>query len=363
MINEDELKLAALENAEQNGIVFIDEIDKVAKRQETSGADVSREGRAARPAAAGRGLHRFDQGRHDQNRPYPVYRLGRFSPVQTQRPDSRAAGRLPIRVELAALTVDDFVRILREPNASLTEQYTALMETEGVSLEFTDDGLARIAEVAWQVNEKQENIGARRLHTVMERLLETISFEASDMTSQTVTRSTPITSTSNSASCRSTKTCHNTSLMKPTEIKLHKQSRVLEISFEDGSTFKLPTEYLRVYSPSAEVRGHGPGQEVLQIGKEDVAINDIEPIGHYAIKLVFDDNHDSGIYSWDYLYELAQPTTIAGRTISTASTRPDTLTTTRRPKHGYDFRLYSRQSFDSWHEYSGMLRPQSGMVA
>ncbi len=92
--------------------------------------------------------------------------------------------------------------------------------------------------------------------------------------------------------------------MKPTEINLHKVSRVLELSFEDGSNFKLPAEYLRVYSPSAEVQGHAPGQEVLQIGKEDVGINDIEPIGHYAIKLVFDDNHDSGIYSWDYLYEL-----------------------------------------------------------
>jgi ATP-dependent HslUV protease ATP-binding subunit HslU len=95
-------------------------------------------------------------------------------------------GRLPIRVELSALTVKDFIRILREPNASLTEQYTALMETEGVKLEFTDDSLARIAEVAWQVNEKQENIGARRLHTVMERLLETVSFEASDIPDQTI---------------------------------------------------------------------------------------------------------------------------------------------------------------------------------
>jgi len=92
--------------------------------------------------------------------------------------------------------------------------------------------------------------------------------------------------------------------MKPTEINLHKVSRVLELSFEDGSNFKLPVEYLRVYSPSAEVQGHGPGQEVLQIGKEDVNIDNIEPMGHYAIKLAFDDNHDSGIFSWDYLYEL-----------------------------------------------------------
>ncbi len=92
--------------------------------------------------------------------------------------------------------------------------------------------------------------------------------------------------------------------MKPTEINLHKLSRILELSFEDGSSFQLPVEYLRVYSPSAEVQGHGPGQEVLQVGKEDVNIDSIEPIGHYAVKLAFDDNHDSGIYSWDYLYEL-----------------------------------------------------------
>ena len=94
--------------------------------------------------------------------------------------------------------------------------------------------------------------------------------------------------------------------MKPTDIRLHKLSRVLELTFEDGTTFKLPAEYLRVYSPSAEVQGHGPGQEVLQVGKEDVGIDNIEPIGHYAIKLFFDDNHHTGLYSWDYLYELGE---------------------------------------------------------
>ncbi len=92
--------------------------------------------------------------------------------------------------------------------------------------------------------------------------------------------------------------------MKPTQINLHQRSRILEISFEDGAQFSMPVEYLRVYSPSAEVQGHGPGQEVLQVGKEDVNIERIEPIGHYAVRLVFDDNHDSGLYSWDYLYEL-----------------------------------------------------------
>ncbi len=94
--------------------------------------------------------------------------------------------------------------------------------------------------------------------------------------------------------------------VKPSEINFHKVSRILELSFDDGSNFKLPTEYLRVYSPSADVQGHGPGQEVLQIGKEDVNIARIEPVGHYALCLIFDDNHDTGIYSWEYLYQLGE---------------------------------------------------------
>ncbi len=186
MINEDELKLAALENAEQNGIVFIDEIDKVTKRQDTSGADVSREGvqRDLLPLVEGctvstrAGMIKTDHILFIASGAFHVSKPSDLIP--------ELQGRLPIRVELSALTIQDFIRILREPNASLTEQYTALMETEGVKLHFTDDALARIAEVAWQVNEKQENIGARRLHTVMERLLETVSFDASDMPDQTI---------------------------------------------------------------------------------------------------------------------------------------------------------------------------------
>ena len=186
MINEDEIKLNALENAEQNGIVFIDEIDKVTKRQETSGADVSREGvqRDLLPLVEGctvstrAGMIKTD---HILFIASGAFHLSKPSDLIPE-----LQGRLPIRVELSALTVQDFIRILREPNASLTEQYTALMETEGVELAFSDDGLARIAEVAWQVNEKQENIGARRLHTVMERLLETVSFDASDMPDQKI---------------------------------------------------------------------------------------------------------------------------------------------------------------------------------
>jgi ATP-dependent HslUV protease ATP-binding subunit HslU len=187
MINEDELKLTALENAEQNGIVFIDEIDKVAKRQESSGGgDVSREGvqRDLLPLVEGctvstkAGTIKTDHILFIASGAFHISKPSDLIP--------ELQGRLPIRVELSALTVEDFVRILREPDASLTEQYMALMATEGITINFTDDSLARIAEVAFQVNEKQENIGARRLHTVMERLLETISFDASDMPDQTI---------------------------------------------------------------------------------------------------------------------------------------------------------------------------------
>ncbi len=187
LINEDELKLGALENAEQNGIVFIDEIDKVAKRGETSGTDVSREGVQRDLLPLVEGCTVSTKAGMIQTDHILFIASGAFHVSKPSDLIPELQGRLPIRVELSALTVEDFVRILREPNASLTEQYTALMETEGVSLTFTEDALARIAEVAFQVNEKQENIGARRLHTVMERLLETISFEASDMVDQALT--------------------------------------------------------------------------------------------------------------------------------------------------------------------------------
>ncbi len=180
MVNDDDLKQTALDNVEQNGIVFIDEIDKVAKRSGNSGGDVSREGvqRDLLPLVEGctvttkLGMIKTD---HILFIASGAFHLSKPSDLVPE-----LQGRLPIRVELQALTVNDFVRILKEPDASLTEQYVALMETEDVTLEFTDEGLQKIAEVAFQVNEKQENIGARRLHTVLERLLESISFEASD---------------------------------------------------------------------------------------------------------------------------------------------------------------------------------------
>ncbi|WP_320838688.1 ATP-dependent protease ATPase subunit HslU [Zhongshania sp.] len=181
LVNEEELKARAVEAAEQNGIVFIDEIDKVAKRQETGGADVSREGvqRDLLPLIEGctvstkHGVIRTD---HILFVASGAFHLSKPSDLIPE-----LQGRLPIRVELSALTPEDFERILTEPHASLTEQYQALLATEGLSIEFTADGIRRIAETAWEVNERTENIGARRLHTMLERLLETISFDAGDI--------------------------------------------------------------------------------------------------------------------------------------------------------------------------------------
>ena len=181
LVNEEELKARAVEAAEQNGIVFIDEIDKVAKRQETGGADVSREGvqRDLLPLIEGctvstkHGVIRTD---HILFVASGAFHLSKPSDLIPE-----LQGRLPIRVELSALTPEDFERILTEPHASLTEQYQALLATEGLSIEFTADGIRRIAETAWEVNERTENIGARRLHTMLERLLESISFDAGDI--------------------------------------------------------------------------------------------------------------------------------------------------------------------------------------
>ena len=186
MINEEELKLRALAAVEQNGIVFIDEIDKVAKRGEYGGPDVSREGvqRDLLPLVEGCTVStKYGMVRTDH---ILFIASGAFHLAKPSDLIPELQGRLPIRVELNALSTDDFVRILTEPDASLTEQYTALLDTEQLKLSFTADGVRRIAEVAYQVNERTENIGARRLHTVMERLLEVISFEAPDRSGQEV---------------------------------------------------------------------------------------------------------------------------------------------------------------------------------
>jgi ATP-dependent HslUV protease ATP-binding subunit HslU len=186
LINEDELKIRALSNAEQNGIVFIDEIDKVTRRQETIGADVSREGvqRDLLPLIEGSTVAtKYGTIKTDH---VLFIASGAFSLSKPSDLIPELQGRLPIRVELDSLKVEDFVRILTEPDASLTAQYIALLATEGVSVEFKPDGVRRIAEIAAQVNERTENIGARRLHTVMERLLETVSYGASEQGGQTL---------------------------------------------------------------------------------------------------------------------------------------------------------------------------------
>ena len=180
MVDEDELKSQALEAVEQHGIVFLDEIDKVARRAETQGADVSREGvqRDLLPLVEGSTVTtKYGMVKTDH---ILFIASGAFHVSKPSDLIPELQGRFPIRVELKSLSVDDFVKILTETDASLTSQYSALIGTEEVTLEFTESGVRRIAEVAYQVNENTENIGARRLHTVMERLLETVSFEASD---------------------------------------------------------------------------------------------------------------------------------------------------------------------------------------
>jgi ATP-dependent HslUV protease ATP-binding subunit HslU len=186
LINDEEIKQQALEAAQQNGIVFIDELDKVAKRSEYAGADVSREGvqRDLLPLVEGCTVStRYGMVKTDH---MLFIASGAFHLSKPSDLIPELQGRLPIRVELRALDADDFVRILTEPKASLTEQYKALMATEGVKLEFGADAVKRIAEIAWQVNESTENIGARRLYTIMERLLDIISFEAPDRSGEVI---------------------------------------------------------------------------------------------------------------------------------------------------------------------------------
>jgi ATP-dependent HslUV protease ATP-binding subunit HslU len=186
MVNEDEIKLQAIKAVEQDGIVFIDEIDKVARRSESHGPDVSREGvqRDLLPLVEGCTVStRFGMIRTDH---ILFIASGAFSAVKPSDLIPELQGRFPIRVELGALTAEDFARILTEPDASLTEQYRALLATEEVTLEFDRSGIERIAEVAYQVNERSENIGARRLHTVLERLLDLVSFEAVQRAGQRV---------------------------------------------------------------------------------------------------------------------------------------------------------------------------------
>ncbi len=186
MVNEEDVRLRAVESVEQNGIVFIDEIDKICKSSDYGGPDVSREGvqRDLLPLVEGCTVStKYGMMKTDH---ILFIASGAFHLSKPSDLIPEMQGRFPIRVELEALTAADFVRILTEPSASLTEQYVALLATEGVKLEFREDGIARLAEISFDVNEKTENIGARRLHTVLERLLENISFTAADFDGQAV---------------------------------------------------------------------------------------------------------------------------------------------------------------------------------
>ncbi|MFD2631399.1 ATP-dependent protease ATPase subunit HslU [Idiomarina piscisalsi] len=187
LLNPDDVKEAAIESVEQNGIVFLDEIDKICKRGDTSGPDVSREGvqRDLLPLVEGTTVNT----KHGMIKTDHILFIasGAFQMSKPSDLIPELQGRLPIRVELEALTSGDFVRILTEPSASLTTQYHALLNTEGVEVNFTEDGIQRIAEVAFHVNETTENIGARRLHTVLERLMEEISFNATDHSGEKLT--------------------------------------------------------------------------------------------------------------------------------------------------------------------------------
>jgi ATP-dependent HslUV protease ATP-binding subunit HslU len=187
IVNQDDIKQKAIESVEQNGIVFIDEIDKICKRGDSSGPDVSREGvqRDLLPLVEGSTV----STKHGMIKTDHILFIasGAFQMAKPSDLIPELQGRLPIRVELKALTTEDFVRILTEPSASLTEQYIALMATEGLTIEFTEDGINALADAAWQVNESTENIGARRLHTMMERLVETVSFNADERSGETIT--------------------------------------------------------------------------------------------------------------------------------------------------------------------------------
>ena len=188
LVNEDEIKSQVLVSVEQNGIVFIDEIDKIVKREGGAvGSDVSREGvqRDLLPLVEGSTVFtKYGMIKTDH---ILFIASGAFHVAKPSDLVPELQGRFPIRVELKALTADDFVRILTEPKASLTEQYTELLKTENLSLSFTKDGIKRLAEIAYQVNDRSENIGARRLHTIMERLLEEVSFEATDRQGESIT--------------------------------------------------------------------------------------------------------------------------------------------------------------------------------
>ena len=310
MINEEELKLHALANAEQNGIVFIDEIDKIARRQETQGADVSREGvqRDLLPLVEGSTV----STKHGVVKTDHILFIasGAFHMSKPSDLIPELQGRFPIRVELDALKVEDFIRILTEPDASLCTQYSALVAHRGREPRVRSERRAP---------HRRSRLPGERAHR--EHWCATTAHRARTIARSAVVRSrgprrprrddrraVRRPAPRRAGQGRRPDPLHPLSapMPHPTSIKSRTRSRLLEVTFDDGSHYQLPFEYLRVYSPSADVRGHGPGQETLQLGKHEVGLTRIEPVGHYAVRLVFDDGHDTGLYTWAYLHELGR---------------------------------------------------------
>ena len=312
MINEEELKVRAVENAEQNGIVFIDEIDKIARRQETMGADVSREGvqRDLLPLVEGCTVNtKYGTVKTDH---VLFIASGAFHMSKPSDLIPELQGRLPIRVELEPLVVEDFVRILTEPDASLCRQYTALLATEGV-----DAGIRGVRRAAargggfrgQRTHREHRRAAPAHRHGAAagNRVLRCRGPQRHPCPHQSRVRRGQSRRTgegSGSVAVHPLNACAG--MPSPPTSSCAPQSRLLEVRFDDGSQFELPFEYLRVFSPSAEVKGHGGGEGVLQTGKQNVGITGVEPVGNYALRLLFDDGHNTGLYTWGLLHELGR---------------------------------------------------------
>ena len=309
MVNEEELRTRAVANAEQNGIVFIDEIDKICRRAETVGADVSREGvqRDLLPLVEGCTV----STKHGMVKTDHVLFIasGAFHMAKPSDLIPELQGRLPIRVELDPLSVDDFERILSEPDASLCEQYTALLGTEGVGVEVREGRHPphRRDRLVGQ-REDREHRRAPPAHgdgaPARAGLLRRRGPQRHVHRGGRSLRRAP---SRRAREGRRPLALHPLSAMQsPTGITVKPKSRVVEVDWPDGAKYALPFEYLRVYSPSAEVRGHGGGEGKLELAKESVKVTQVEQVGVYAVRLHFDDGHNTGLFTWAYLRELGE---------------------------------------------------------
>ena len=328
--------------------MFIDEIDKIARRQETHGADVSREGvqRDLLPLVEGSTV----STKHGMVKTDHILFIasGAFHMSKPSDLIPELQGRFPIRVELDALKVEDFIRILTEPDASLCTQYRALLETEGVHLEFADERRAphrrsrvpgerahREHRRAAPAHGARATAGSAVVRSRRPQWLQlTVDAEYVDKHLGELVKDEDLTRYILSwvrTSSPSPSTAQAISMLTHRH-QARTKSRLLEVSFDDGARFELPFEYLRVYSPSAEVRGHGPGQETLQLGKHDVGIAPSSPSATTPCKLVFDDGHDTGLYTWAYLHELGRDRDAEMAAIPRTGCKELGIPTRRRPK-------------------------------